>query len=157
MLVRRWQPSVCLAGAIAEDHGLSDRACSAGYLRSLGSGERFPIFQDLGPGSATCHLEGAGALAAVTAICDDITRGCDLVVLSKFGKLEANGSGLRDAFRAAIEAEAPVLTSVSPHFAAAWDKFAAPLSATLPADADQIEAWRSEVCSTHLHPRPQVR
>jgi hypothetical protein len=59
-LVGRWQPSARLAGVVAEDHGLADRACSAGFLRSLGNGERFPIFQDLGPGSKICHLAEAG-------------------------------------------------------------------------------------------------
>src|SRR5580704_7945609 len=119
-LVDRWQPSTRLAGVIAEDHGLADRACSAGFLRSLGNGERFPIFQDLGPGSKTCHLAGAGALAAA-------------------------GGGLRDAFGAAMEAGVPVLTSVSSGFAAAWQSFAAPLFVVVPADADMIDAWWNAV------------
>ena len=55
-LVDRWRRSARLAGVIAEDHGLPDRACTAGYLVSLTNGERFQIFQDLGPGSKGCHL-----------------------------------------------------------------------------------------------------
>ncbi len=47
LVAERWLPSLRLAGVVAEDHGLADRACSAGYLRSLRSGERFQIFQDL--------------------------------------------------------------------------------------------------------------
>jgi hypothetical protein len=144
-LVDRWQPSTRLAGVIAEDHGLADRACSAGFLRSLGNGERFPIFQDLGPGSKTCHLAGAGALAAADAVRRDIAAGCDLVLLNKFGKLEAAGGGLRDAFGAAMEAGVPVLTSVSSGFAAAWQSFAAPLFVVVPADADMIDAWWNAV------------
>lgn len=141
-LARHWQASsVNLAGVLAEDHDLPDRACRAGYLRSLANGERFPMFQDLGPGSMDCHLAGDGVLAAAAAVRRDIAAGCDLVLLSKFGKLEASGGGLRDAFAAAIEAGVPVLTSVSPAQAAAWDTFAAPLSAVVPADPDRIEAW----------------
>lgn len=140
-LVGRWQSSVRLAGVVAEDHGLADRACSAGFLRSLGSGARFPIFQDLGIGSKACHLADAGVLAAADAVRQDIATGCDLVLLSKFGKLEANGGGLRYAFGAAIEAGVPVLTSVSASFAAAWESFAAPLFVVVPADADRIDAW----------------
>jgi hypothetical protein len=146
-LVDRWQPSTRLAGAIAEDHGLADRACSAGFLRSLGSGERFPIFQDLRPGSKTCHLAGAGALAAADAVRRDIAAGCDLVLLNKFGKLEADGGGLRDAFGAAIEVGVPVLTSVSAALAAAWQSFAARLFVIVPADADRIDAWWQAVRS----------
>ena len=144
-LVERWRPAAHLAGVIAEDHGLPDRACTAGYLVSLTSGARFQIFQDLGPGSKGCHLAAAGALAAAEAVQRDIAAGCDLVVLSKFGTLEKNGGGLRDAFAAAIAAGVPVLTSVSPAFDAPWQSFAAPLSTTLPADAACIEAWWQSV------------
>jgi hypothetical protein len=140
-LVERWQPSVRLAGVIAEDHELPDRSCSAGFLRSLADGERFSIFQDPGPGSETCHLAGDGAVKAALAVRRDIAQGCDLVVLSKFGRLEAEGGGLREAFGAAIEAGIPVLTSVSGKFETAWRNFAAPLSVTVPDDADAIDAW----------------
>jgi hypothetical protein len=146
-LAERWRPSVRLAGVIAEDHGLPDRACSAGYLRSLASGERFSIFQDLGSGSKTCHLAGDGALAAAAAVRRDIAAGCDLVMLSKFGKLEADGGGLRDAFGAALDAGVPVLTSVSAAYVTAWGAFATPLFTVVAADADRLEAWREG-----LHP-----
>src|SRR5262252_9616772 len=123
-LADRWQASARLAGVIAEDHGLPDRACTAGYLVSLTNGERFQIFQDLGPGSKKCQLAGAGALAAADSVRRDISSGCDLVVLSKFGALEKKGGGLRDAFTAAIDAGIPVLTSVAPPYRAAWETFA---------------------------------
>jgi len=147
--VGRWQPSVRIAGVVAEDHGLPDRACTAGYLVSLTSGERFQIFQDLGPGSKKCQLAGAGALAAAEAVRYDIAAGCDLVVLSKFGALEKKGGGLRDAFTAAIEAGIPVLTSVSPPYMAAWENFAAPLSVTMPLDSDLIDGWWQSVQPAH--------
>ena len=144
-LVDRWRSAARLAGVIAEDHGLPDRACTAGYLVSLTDGERFQIFQDLGPGSKGCHLAGAGALAAAAAVQRDVAAGCDLVVLSKFGHLEKNGNGLRDAFTAAIEAGVPVLTSVSPAYTAAWQDYAAPLSVIMPLDPARIDAWWQSV------------
>jgi len=140
-LIDRWRPSDRVVGVIAESHGLDDRACSAGFLRNIGTGERFPIFQDLGPGSTACHLDGASMRFAAEAVQRDIAAGCDLVLLSKFGKLEDGKSGLMDAFAAAIEAHVPVLTSVSPAFETAWAKFAAPLFVTLPADPVKIDAW----------------
>lgn len=140
-LADRWQPTVRVAGVIAEDHGLPDRKCRAGYLRSIVSGTRYPIFQDLGPGAEACHLEEEGALAAAAAVEKDIAAGCDLVLLSKFGKLEAAGRGLAEAFTAALAADRPLLTSVSPAFEAAWKAFAAPHFDTLPPAADPIERW----------------
>ena len=141
ILIDRLRPAVSVAGVIAESHNLADRACSAGFLRNISNGELFPIFQDLGPGSAACHIDGVGMLAAAQAVQQDIAAGCDLVLLSKFGKLEAAASGLAGAFIAAIEARVPLLTSVSPSFEAAWTKVAAPSFVALPADGAAIEAW----------------
>jgi hypothetical protein len=140
-LADRWSRSARVAGVLAEHHGLVDRACSAGFLRSILTGERFPMFQDLGPGSTACHLDGRAVLSATEAVRRDIAAGCDLVLLNKFGKLEAANSGLADAFRAAIEADVPVLTSLSPAWEAAWKIFAAPLFVTLRADPVEIDAW----------------
>jgi hypothetical protein len=140
-LADRWSGSARVAGVLAEHHGLADRACSAGFLRSILTGERYPIFQDLGPGSAACHLDGSAMLSATDAVQRDIAAGCDLVILSKYGKLEAANSGLADAFRAAIEAEVPILTSLSPAHEAAWKMFATPLFVTLRPDPGEIDAW----------------
>src|SRR5262245_353330 len=89
--VEFWQPSVRIAGVVAEGHDLPDRACTAGYLVSLTNGERFQIFQDLGPGSKKCQLAGAGALAAADSVRRDIAAGYDLVGLSQFGRLWKKG------------------------------------------------------------------
>jgi hypothetical protein len=146
-LADRWGRSARLAGVLAETHGLADRACSAGFLRSIRTGERFAIFQDLGPGSTACHLDGGAMLPAIEAMRRDIVAGCDLVLLNKFGKLEAANSGLADAFRAAIEADVPVLTSVSPAHEAAWAAFATPLFVSLPPEPSAIDAWWQAVRS----------
>lgn len=137
----RWRPSARLVGLIAESHGLSDRACSAGFLRNIATEERFSIFQDLGPGSTACHLDGAGALKAAAAVQRDIAAGCDLVLLSKFGKLEARGDGLFGAFKAAVDAHVPLLTSVSPAWEEPWKTLSSRSFAILPADPDEISTW----------------
>jgi hypothetical protein len=141
-LADRWQSELRLAGVVAEDHGLPDRFCQAGYLRNLATRARFSIFHDLGPGAAACHLDEIGAGAAAAAVQRDITAGCDLVLLNKFGKLEAAGEGLAGAFRAAIAARLPLLTSVSPAHHEAWRDFADREFAILPADPVAIDLWR---------------
>ena len=86
-------------------------------------------------------MDASGVLSACQAVERDIATGCDLVVLSKFGKVEAERSGLAAAFSAAIAAGAPILTSVSPKFNAAWEQFAAPFYVVLPPDLAEIERW----------------
>jgi hypothetical protein len=150
-LVDRWGTSARVAGVVAETHGLADRACSAGFLRNIHTGERYSIFQDFGPGSTTCHLDERGVLAATEAVRRDISAGCDLVVLSKFGKLEARGAGLSNAFNAAIDADIPVLTSVSSACEQTWVKFAGSSFVVLAADPAKIDEWwhlvRSSTCA----------
>lgn len=145
IVVERWRHSVRLAGLIAEEHGLADRACSAGFLRNIRSGERFSIFQDLGPDSTVCHLDGAGAFKAADAVRRDIAAGCDLVLLNKFGKLEADAKGLFNAFGAALDAHIPLLTSVSSAFEEPWKRLVRQPFAILPADPNEIDAWRQSV------------
>jgi len=130
-------------------------ACGAGQLRSIGSGDRFALFQELGPGSVSCSLDSSNLLEASEQVCGDIARGCDIVVLSKFGKLEAeNRWGLIAAFVAAMEAGVPILTSVSPKYMEAWSAFAAPFFVTLPPEIAALEAWQAgagDYSSYHRH------
>ena len=140
-LVDRWRPTVRLAGLVSEGHGLADRACNAGFLRNIATAERFSIFHDLGPDSTVCHLDGAGALTAAGAVRRDIAAGCELVVLSKFGKLEAAGEGLAGAFKTALDARIPLVTSVSPALEDAWKRFTGRPFVILPADPIEIDAW----------------
>lgn len=156
-LAERWRHSVRLAGVIAEDHDLADRACSAGFLRNVRSGERFSIFRDLGPGSTVCHLDGAGAFTAADAVRGDIAAGCDLVLLSKFGKLEADAKGLFDAFSAALDAHIPLVTSVSPAFEEPWKRLAGRSFSILPADPDAIGAWWQAFRNTAVQPTASAR
>jgi hypothetical protein len=149
-LADKWLPEVRLAGLVAENQGLAGRQCQAGYLRNLTTGARFSIFHDLGPGSAMCHLDGVGALAAAATVQSDIAAGCDLVLLNKFGKLEVAGDGLFSAFRAAISAGLPLLTSVSPAHEEAWRRFVDQEFAYLPPDPVTIDLWRQAI-------QPQTR
>jgi hypothetical protein len=129
-------------GLIAENHDLPDRACSAGFLRNITTEERFSIFQDLGLGSTACHVDGSGALQVAAAVQRDIAAGRDLVVLSKFGKLEAGGGGLLRAFKAAVEAQIPLLTSVSPAFEGPWKKLCGGSLTILSAGPDITTWWQ---------------
>jgi transposase len=84
-------------------------------------------------------------LAAAARVKQDIAAGCDLVVLSKFGKLEAAGGGLSAAFTTAGAAGVPVLTSVSPALETEFQALAVSCYSVLPANAAAITAWWNTV------------
>ncbi|MBS7537788.1 DUF2478 domain-containing protein [Ancylobacter lacus] len=130
-----------VAGLVEEQLGPPGSGCTGQGLRDLTTGAVFPIDQDLGRDSTACHLDSSGVAAACMAALSAIEAGCDLVVISKFGKLEAARGGLIDAFRAAVEREVPVLTAVAPALAAPWQAFAGEMAAIAAPDETALEAW----------------
>ena len=134
-----------VTGVTAEAHGLPDRTCSAGLLRGIGSGDQFPIYLETAPPGTSCHLDAQGVEAACASIIDQIANS-DLVVLSKFGKLEAMRKGLFPAFEAAIAAGRPVMTAVSAKHRSAWQAFA-PNATYLEADKSALTDWWSRLSS----------
>jgi hypothetical protein len=160
-LVARWQSSARIAGMLEEhhgqdNHGQDNQVCGAGYLRSIASGARYSMFQDLGAGSTACRIDPGGVLVAGEAVRRDIAAGCDLVVLNRFAKLEAERQGLTSAFAAAVEARVPLLTSVSPLFRGAWERFAAPLFVMLPPEPEKIDGWWRAVRASAVTERQYV-
>ncbi|MGH7154112.1 MAG: DUF2478 domain-containing protein [Acetobacteraceae bacterium] len=138
--VAEWKAAgVRVAGVIAEAHNLPDRTCSAGYLRDIGSGEPYAMFLEAPPAGTSCHLDAVGVEDACTSVMRQIDTS-DVIVLSKFGKLEAAGGGLAPAFRAAIAAGKPLLTTVSTQHREAW-RAIAPEAAKLPANPGAIRNW----------------
>lgn len=151
-VVAEWRASgVRIAGVIAETRDLPGRTCAAGVLRSITSGGVFRIYLDEPPQGTSCHLDAKGVGGACAEILDQIAAS-DLLVLSKFGKLEAAGSGLLPAFEAAITAGKPVLTSVSEKHRAAWRAFA-PAAAELPANVAAFRSWwERQWAGSHARP-----
>ena len=128
-----------VVGLIGEPHGHSGRSCTAGILRDIVSGKPYQIHFETPPDHTSCDIDAAGIETACAAVINDVSAS-DLVVLSKFGKLEGLGLGLAAAFQAAIAAGKPVLTTVSDRNRPAWQAFA-PDANLLPADQAAIQDW----------------
>lgn len=115
--------------------------CKSMALVNLADGRTFSISQSLGPGSQACNLDPEGIVSACA-----IARGADVVILSKFGKQEAAGGGLSDAFGSAIAAGLPIITAVSPTMMSEWRSFAGDLAVCVAAHVARqpswIETWR---------------
>ncbi|TAK48012.1 MAG: DUF2478 domain-containing protein [Xanthobacteraceae bacterium] len=132
---------VRVAGVIEVPATVNGGPCGHVALRDIVSGKVFSLSQELGSGSTSCNLDSSGLAGACGAVERAIRDGADLVILSKFGKQEAERGGLSDAFRAALLAGLPVLTSVSPAVTEVWQQFAGPLADDIAADVATIEAW----------------
>jgi hypothetical protein len=150
---RRWTDRGVRIAGLIEAIELDDTPSrQATRLKNLRTGETYPLFQDLGPLASACHLDGSGIVAACVTIRREIERGCDLVILNKFGQLEALRTGLTDAFALAVERDIPILTAVSPTYNAAWEAFSSPLGIILPAvDAALDDWWRALAARAPSH------
>lgn len=138
--VAAWRAAgVRVGGVIAETHGIPDRTCGAGLLRDIASGEPYKIYFESAPSNTSCHLDAAGVEAAGGGLLSQI-EDSDVIVLSKFGKLEAMHQGLASVFDAALAAGKPVLTTVSEKQRDAWRAYA-PDAAALPPEAGALQAW----------------
>jgi nucleoside-triphosphatase THEP1 len=135
------QEGLRVAGVVEVSRCGEESRCKSLGVQDLVSGETFPISQKLGAGSAACNLDPGGLALACGLIEDAIERGVDVVILSKFGKLEAARSGFCDAFRAAMLADIPVITAVSPPLAEDWNRFAGELSECVDAHVEALTAW----------------
>ena len=129
---------VRVVGVLAEDND-AEGECSAGFLRDIATGQRFSIQLDAAPAGTKCHLDAVGIESACALLLPQLAA-ADLVVLSKFGKLEAMGQGLWHAFASAAGAGTPLLTTVSSRHREAWNAWAPP-AARVEASIPAIERW----------------
>lgn len=141
---------VRVAGVIEVPANVNGGPCGHLALRDIASGAEFSLSQALGSGSTSCNLDTGGLAGACAAVERAIRDGAEIVILSKFGKQEAERGGLSDAFRAALLADLPIVTSVSPAVTEAWRAFAGPYAAEMPADIAALEAW----WCAHTQPAP---
>lgn len=142
-VVAKWRAAgIKAVGVISEAHGLPDRTCSAGVLRDIVSGDLYPIFLETPPHGTSCHLDAVGVENACASLLDQVSAS-DVVVLSKFGKLEATGEGLAPAFKAAVAAAKPVLTTVSAKHRDVWRAFAPETTFLSANDATIMMWWQS--------------
>lgn len=130
-----------VAGLIEESTCGGAGACKSFRVKDIASGTTISISQNLGAGSSACNVDAGGLALACGRVEEAIDRGVDVVVLSKFGKLEASRRGLCDAFRAAILADIPVVTAVSHPVRQDWDCFAGELSEYVEADIGALASW----------------
>jgi len=140
-----------VAGVIEESDCSRVGGCKNLGVRDLVSGRRFSISQPLGVGSTACNLDPVGLACACALVEQAIDQGADVVVLSKFGKAEAERGGLADAFRAAMFAGIPLVTTVAPVVADDWSRFAGPLATYIDAADNVLDAWWSRTAGLQMH------
>jgi len=70
-----------------------------------------------------------------------LTAGCDLVIVNKFGKHEAEGRGFRGLIADALTAGVPVLVGVNHLNAARFQTFCEDVAEPVAPDDAALDAW----------------
>jgi hypothetical protein len=119
-----------LAGTVRTDDARAPAHPCDMDLLVLPDGPDLRISQDLGTGARGCRLDG-GVLEQAAALSAGRLTGADVLVVNKFGKLEAAGRGFVPLIAEAIERGIPVLVGVNALNLPAFLQFSAGLALEL--------------------------
>lgn len=92
------------------------------HLQDLTTGQTIKISEERGGLARGCRLDHDG-LARICALVLSSLPDCDLILLNKFGKSEAEGGGFRCVISDALALEVPVFIGVPRRNLAAWQAF----------------------------------
>ncbi|KZC15592.1 hypothetical protein RHOFW510R12_00175 [Rhodanobacter sp. FW510-R12] len=110
-------------------------------LVDIDTGERFPLSQDLGPGSRSCGLDPCGIAAASAVLRRALAIDSELVIVNRFGVMEVAGGGFAAELLALMSEEVPVLTAVAERHLVHWRSFSGHAALELPPRLDALELW----------------
>lgn len=123
-------------------------------VEELFSGTVLQLSEDRGPQASGCRLD-RGILAEAAGLLDKaLDERPDILVLNKFGKVEAEGAGLRDVLAKAVELEVPILVGVPFRNIDQWRIFAGDMAEECPVDPSYVKDWLE---ARGLLPTQQVR
>ena len=112
-------------------------------LKDVRRPQTFDISQNLGPEATGCCLDTGGVAHASSVLHQALVDRVDVVVVNRFGGLEAKGEGFFSDIAALLDAGIPVLTIVAPKHLAAWRELTGPLALELhlPLPVQALHDW----------------
>jgi nucleoside-triphosphatase THEP1 len=128
-----------LAGVVQHRSREAGHRCDM-LLEDLATGQQSSIFAGRGRGAKGCQLDQDAMLQVVSQIEQALKGNPKLLILNKFGKVEAEGAGMRDLIAKAAWMGIPAIVGVPVCNLHAWREFAGELSAELH-DSRDVEGW----------------
>lgn len=122
----------------------ADRRCDV-LLEDLASGHRTLLFEDRGAGARGCRLDVAALVEASMKVESSLHNDPALLVLNKFGKVEAEGGGMCALMGKALERGIPTIIGVPARNLDAWRSFSGEFSIELSEDIHQIGNWLAKL------------
>ena len=115
------------------------------YATHVETGHRIDLMQDLGACSEGCRLNSQALAEAAGLLAQSVAASPNLLLVSRFGRAEAEGGGFVHEIGAAAAAGTPTLIAVSAKRAADWQAFAGEFGESLPCSLEAVLGWWEEV------------
>jgi len=134
---------IALAGALQRTpEDMTHRHACDLLIEDLATGEVTAIAEHRGKEARGCRLD-VGLLTEVSEAVLSSLRSEEprLLIINKFGKIEADGGGLRQSVAEAVELGIPVLVGVPARNLDRWRAFAGALAVELPVDDVAVARW----------------
>lgn len=142
------QRDLCVHGLRMTYPAGRDGCASPMVMVDLHTGDDYLVSQPMGRDSRACRADPQGfARASAVLRRAAAAQGADapdIVLLNRFGSLEAEGGGFRAELLALLVQGRAVLTAVAPAHREAWRSFVGG-PAELPAERAAINAWLAQV------------
>lgn len=118
-----------------------ERGCAGVMtLVDVDTGAEYPASQTLGSASNSCRADPQGFARASQVLRRAADDGADLVIINRFGSLEAAGGGFRAELIDLMAQGRPLLTAVAQRFVADWERFSGGTT-LLPPTREAVDAW----------------
>jgi hypothetical protein len=126
--------------------GLMQTPCAETiYAVHIDSGRTLDLMQKLGACATGCRLDGGALAEAAGLLAQSLAARPDLLLVSRFGRAEAEGGGFLAEIGAAAACGQPTLIGVARKREADWRAYAQDFAETLPCDAEAALAWRDSL------------
>jgi nucleoside-triphosphatase THEP1 len=112
-------------------------------VEELASGELLRVSEDRGKDARGCRLNHSALTQAAALLSQALQNDPEIIVVNKFGKLEAEGKGVRGALAEAVELGIPVLVGVPYRNIEQWRLFAGGLAEECELGSPRLQEWLS--------------
>ena len=132
---------IAVAGIVQHNKFIRDRTKCDMEVEELASGTVLKLSEDRGKGARGCRLDRGALSKAAALLSASLENEPELVILNKFGKIEAEGRGLRDILADAVQLGVPLVVGVPYRNIEQWRVFAEGLAEECPIGSSRLHEW----------------
>lgn len=132
---------IAVAGIVQHNKFIRDRTKCDMEVEELASGIILQLSEDRGKEARGCRLDRGALSEAAALLSASLENEPELVILNKFGKLEAEGRGLRDTLADAVQLGVPIVVGVPYRNIEQWRAFTVGLAEECPIGSSRLHEW----------------